>query len=264
MQFADGYRFQDRPFNGLGLGAGAGSDESNVQYSYYDYEGSGRPASPVHEYNPAVIADYQQQLGNLARFLKSRFIAGDTIVLRGGGGMGAGAEYLMENGEEFVPHALSTQAGFEFQYEFRRSIADSSGVASADAVASDLDPDLAHAYELLGDFYRTATAQAYDECGRDYANFSCMCPKTHATVLCLMGQELGDPTKIPAWLQQQHCPNDPELPNQRVNGLTSYQHVLLDSVSDPVVSGDSAQAALQQRPCGDILLEYFESVNGAQ
>jgi len=50
--------------------------------------------------------------------IKTRFKDGKTIVLMGGGGMGAGTEYLMENGQEFTPHALSTQAGFQFSYEF--------------------------------------------------------------------------------------------------------------------------------------------------
>ena len=40
--------------------------------------------------------------------------------MRGGGGMGAGTEYLMSNGQAFEPHALSTQGGFQFSYEFRR------------------------------------------------------------------------------------------------------------------------------------------------
>jgi hypothetical protein len=117
-QIADGYRSGGRVYNGLGLGAGVGSDEPAVEYSYFDYEGSGRAPRPVHEYNPAVIDDYETQLSSLTDQLRSSRSEGATVVLRGGGGMGGGAEYLMDNGEEFTPHALSTQAGFQFRYEF--------------------------------------------------------------------------------------------------------------------------------------------------
>lgn len=253
MQFADGYRFRDRPYDGLGLGAGVGSDEDEVQYSYFDYEGSGRPAQPIHDYNPAVIADYQEQLGNLVEQLESGLTSGETVVVRGGGGMGAGAEYLMENGEEFTPHALSTQAGFQFRYEFQR-------VGTGLARGGELDAEQESAYALLGEFYRTATTQAFQECGRDYSNFPCICPTAHAIVICLMGRELGDPTKIPAWLQQQHCPNDPALLNRQVDRLTSYQRLLLDSASAALESEDRNTLVPPPR-CRDVLLQYFESLN---
>jgi hypothetical protein len=253
MQLADGYRFGDRSYNGLGLGAGVGSDEDEVQYSYFDYEGSQRPARPVHEYNPAVISDYQEQLSNLLQQLDAALASGETVVLRGGGGMGAGAEYLMQNGEEFAPHALSTQAGFQFRYVFERREAP----AGTDGA---LDTEQESAYAKLGDFYRTATALAYEKCGRDYANFACMCPTTHAIVICLMGRELGDPTKIPAWMQQQHCPNDPDSLNRQVDRFTSYQHLLLDNAS-AASEGEGGNAPPPQPTCAEVLVQYFESLN---
>jgi hypothetical protein len=207
----------------------------------------------VHEYNPAVIADFQEQVSNVVQQLQSALASGETIVLRGGGGMGAGAEYLMQNGEEFTPHALSTQAGFQFRYEFRQR---KEGGAPGDG----LDADQQDAYAKLGDFYRLATADAYEQCGRDYSNFACMCPVTHAMVICLMGRELGDPAKIPTWLQQQHCPNDPDLPNIPVNNLTSYQHLLLDS-SSAAPQSDDPNSGAPEPPCKDVLLQYFESLN---
>jgi hypothetical protein len=121
MQFANGYVLRNKRYTGLGLGAGVGSTGATVQYSYNDPTGSSTPPLPVHQYNPAVIAEYQRQLANLKRQLKFRFNRGETIVLMGGGGMGAGTEYLREGGDEFVPHAMSTQAGFQFSYEFRAS-----------------------------------------------------------------------------------------------------------------------------------------------
>jgi hypothetical protein len=253
MQLADGYRSGDRSYNGLGLGAGVGSDDDEIQFSYFDYVGSGRTPQPVHEYNPPVIADYEEQLSNLVDQLDAALSAGATVVVRGGGGMGGGAEYLMENGEEFAPHALSTQAGFQFRYEFRRAAGTVRGRA--------LDREQEDAYAKLGEFYRRANAEAFAQCGRDYSNYACICPKAHATVICLMAQELGDPTKIPAWLQEQHCPNDPDSPNQLVNRLTSYQRLLLESVTAP--PADQITSAPQPF-CSNVLLEYFENLNAPE
>lgn len=200
VQLADGYRCGDRLCAGLGLGAGVGSDETDVQYSYFDYADSQRPPQPVHDYNPAVIGDYQSQIAALTEQLRTRFDAGETVVLRGGGGMGAGAEYLRANGEEYEPHALSTQAGFQFRYVFG---------PEADA-SDDQQPELEQAdvYERLGPIYRAATAQAFDQCGRDYGNYACMCAATHAIVVRRMADVLGDPSKVPPWLRQGHCPDD--------------------------------------------------------
>jgi hypothetical protein len=201
VQLADGYRCGDRLCAGLGLGAGVGSDETDVQYSYFDYADSPRPPQPVHDYNPAVIGDYQTQIAALTEQLRTRFEAGETVVLRGGGGMGAGAEYLRSNGEEYEPHALSTQAGFQFRYAF----------GEADAAASDDEqPELEQAdvYERLGPIYRVATAQAFAQCGRDYANYNCMCLATHEIVVRRMAEVLGDLSKVPPWLRQRHCPDD--------------------------------------------------------
>jgi len=250
-QIADGYRSGGRVYNGLGLGAGVGSDETAVEYSYFDYEGSGRAPRPVHEYSPAVIDDYETQLSSLTDQLRSSRSAGATVVLRGGGGMGGGAEYLMDNGEEFTPHALSTQAGFQFRYEFAEAENDDTALLGA------VDAEQADAYAHLGDHYRQANTEAYKACGRDYSNFACICPTAHAIVICLMGRELGDPTKIPSWLQQQHCPNDPSLPNQPVEMLTSYQHLLLDSAR-ALSENDVLPPPTQ---CNTILRTYFESLN---
>jgi len=205
LQLAGGYQHGGRRFDGLGLGAGVGSNETAVQYSYYDYEESGRPARSVHEKDPAVVADYQRQLTEVVAQLKAGFAAGKTMVLRGGGGMGGGAEYLMPNGEEYAPHALSTQAGFQFRYEFQNASAASSAPAQRTVSAGENDEG---AYEILGELYRRATQQAFQECGSDYANYACMCRKTHAIVVGRMASELGDASNLPVWLREQHCPAD--------------------------------------------------------
>ncbi len=219
-----------------------GSDETSVQYSYNDYAGSGNPPLPVHQYNPAVIDDYQTQLKNLGLQLKSRLKKGKTIVLMGGGGMGAGTEYLMPDKQEFTPHALSTQAGFQFSYEFHEPGGPSA--LGPPALLADLQAQQQDFYTLLGDDFRVASRQAYQECGQDYSNYACMCPRTHAIVICLAGQQIGDASKIPSWLQQPHCAND-SAP-QGGNGLTSYQQFLLGTAG---------------APCTGVLLDYFTSVN---
>jgi hypothetical protein len=256
MQFGNAYRSQGRNYNGLGLGAGRGSDEAQVQYSYNDYQGSGRPPKPVHDYNPAVIADYRAQFGHLARQLKGRFEGGRTIVLKGGGGMGAGTEYLKPNGQEHEPHALSTQAGFQFSYVFERpSSQERSHAELATRESTALGEDL---YQHLGDDYRTATRQAYLECGSDYANYRCMCPRTHAIVICLVGRRLGDAAKIPSWLQQQHCPDTSTAPPGAK--WTSYQRLLLEAANDPSAPGPAPGRPAPQ-VCLDTLREYFSELN---
>ena len=209
-----------------------------------------KPPRPVHHYNPAVIAEYREQLKNLASQLTARLRGGKTVVLRGGGGMGAGTEYLMPNGQEYVPHALSTQAGFEFSYEFRapRTPASAPDQAAWRVLAADQEDG----YRQLGDFYRRANRDALEACGGDYSNYACTCPKAQSIVICLMGEALGDPAKIPAWLQEPHCP-DPGTAN-RINGLTSYQELLFDRrAEDPA---DQISAG-----CGAVLLGYFTSLN---
>src|SRR5207249_4309732 len=226
MQFANGYRVNDVSYNGLGLGAGSASNETDVQYSYSDYAGSPSPQPPVHEYNPAVIAEYKNQLKNLSTQLKEGHEQRKTVVLRGGGGMGAGTEYLMASGEQFLPHALSTQAGFQFSYEFQRGR--SSSDTAAGQVLGNLNDEQQNIYAFIGEAYRKASQQAFEECGRDYSNYTCICPKTHAIVICLVSEHVGDPELIPAWLQQRHCADDATSLGQTGNGFSSYQKFLLD------------------------------------
>jgi hypothetical protein len=243
MQFGNGYRFKGKFYGGLGLGAGMGSDETQVEYSYNDYAGSGRTPQPVHQYNAPVIADYKAQLKNLADQLRTNYKTNKTIVLRGGGGMGAGTEYLMENGQEFEPHALSTQAGFQFSYEFRkpRGAANDPGLQALDTLNAEQE-DL---YAFIGDAFRIASQRAFEDCGRDYSNFTCICPRQHALVICLIGQKVSDPTKIPAWLQERHCPGD----TAAAGTYSSYQQLLLGASS---AGPSSCTATLQQ---------YFTGLN---
>jgi hypothetical protein len=70
------------------------------------------------------------------------------------------------------------------------------------------DPDLPTLYESLGDIYRVANQQAYEECGSDYSSFSCICPKAQVKVLTMVNERFkGQSSRIPGWLQQDHCPS---------------------------------------------------------
>lgn len=206
MQLADDYSSGGRSYAGLGLGAGTSSEDDVVQYAYRDYAGSGRPPRPVHEYDPDVIVDYQTQMSELVNQLQAGLQAGGTVVVRGGGGMGAGTEYLRPDGDEYVPHALSTQAGFSFRYAFRSE----GGRARRLQDDEDVEND---AYSQLGEFYRKASARALAACG-DYSNFACICRTQHSIVIASMTKAVGDASKVPAWMKQSHCPGDPESPDE--------------------------------------------------
>ena len=227
-QFANGYWFDGTSYNGLGLGAGVGNTDLDpdapVQYSYNDYPDSPRqPPPPVHEFNAGIVADYEAQLENLAGLLKSKYRDGKTIVIRGGGGMGGGTDYLSSGGLPHFPRALSTQGGFQFNYEFARTHPASN---SAGAQALDnLNAEQQNIYEAIGDAYQIASDLAYQACGRNYANFACMCPIEHTLVICIAAQKVGDPTKVPGWLQQRHCPGDD--PGNGPDSFSAYQRHLL-------------------------------------
>jgi len=237
MQFANGYKFAGKSYNGLGLGAGFGTGEDAVQYLYNDVEDAVSPP-PVHEYNPVVIANYQAQLENLAKLLRDSYASGKPIVVRGGGGMGAGTEYLDAQGQSYAPHALSTQGGFQFNYQFGNA----NGGAGAQALAA-LNDAQEDVYAIIGDAFREGNRVALAECDNDYSNFGCMCPVQHAYVICRVTEAVGgDPTLVPGWLQQRHCPGDDDA--AIVGGLTSYQRLLLDSANPADVSCTNALRGL--------------------
>src|SRR5262249_44052650 len=100
-------------------------------------------------------------------------------------------------------------------------------------------------YAFIGDAFRLASQQALEDCGRDYSNFACMCPRQHAAVICFVRQKVDDPTKIPAWLEVRHCPGD----KAAVGPYTSYQQLLLGASS---AGGASCTTTLQQ---------YFTDLN---
>ena len=87
-------------------------------------------------------------------------------------------------------------------------------------------------YAIIGESYVTADKLAFADCGRDYGNYACMCPRQHAYVICIVTEAIGDPKKVPGWLQQRHCPGDDDgLSAQNGNGFTSYQQFLLNAAT---------------------------------
>ena len=261
MQFANGYRNAGQSYNGLGLGAGHSNTESEVQYSY-----SQDLYTTTHSYTLGTITAYKTQLRNLKRSLKARFRSGQKVILTGGGGMGGGMEYLQADGQEYTPHALSTQAGFSYRYEFYwrdRNPAQSSPIIGKTTAINEPTPDL---YQALGSFYQIANQQALEDCGSDYGNFACICPKAQALVICQVGEFFsGDVIQIPAWLQQAHCPDTSLLISGATNPprppLSSYQRLLHASLQRSTVNLDPSHLAVSLQQCSRLLLNYFSTLN---
>lgn len=190
--------------NGLGLGSGGSKSlvgvnkiKSEIQYSYYNVNANGQQ-TVVNIYDPQTIAAYQTRMSNLKNILKSALNKGNKIILKGGGGMGAGTEYLTAANVEIKPHALSTQAGFKFKYEFYNN--QKSFILPATSVAQD-DSAL---YQKLGNIYQTANNLALAKC--KYENYNdCICPTSQAITICLAKIALNT-SQIPHWLGVSYCP----------------------------------------------------------
>lgn len=243
MQFASDYRSHGRSYNQLGLGAGTSSNEGKVQYSYY------QPISGAvtHNYDDLIISEYQQQLKNLFKQLRNGLTHHGTVVLKGGGGMGAGAEYLMADGEEYQPHALSTQAGFQFRFtisDHPESLSNLIAMGATSPSEPSMTAQQKKLYAALGGIYQFASQKAYEACGNNYDNYSCICPATQAVVNCLAGYVLKEkPSALPQWIQQAHCPITQEkktaieffgnqLPlKTKGSSLSSYDALVLNNES---------------------------------
>lgn len=203
MQFADGYLFRGKSYDGLGLGAGANHATTQVQYSYND--GSGSTGDSPHTYKRRTVRQYHSQLRVLRRQLKRTLHKRGVILIEGGGGMGAGTEYVDSTGSEIVPHALSTQGGFHFGYTIAKPGA--APTPAQQATIDALNEKNAALYNFLGPAYRTASSQAYIECGRNYDNYACMCAATRTKVLAVANEKLGA-DEVPNWLKLNSCPSE--------------------------------------------------------
>lgn len=204
MQFANGFGQDNASYNQLGLGAGTSSNEGAVQYSYY------QPitGNVFHAFDSAIVTEYQAQLLNLFTQLDQGLRQKGEVIFKGGGGMGAGAEYLKANGDEYVPHAISTQAGFQFRFTIGRASGPTFPSAGSAVVPEvQMTRNQKKLYLAMGNIYQFANQQAFTECGNSYENYACICPVSQAIVICLAHKVLGgNVASIPGWIQQAHCP----------------------------------------------------------
>src|SRR4030095_16801725 len=111
-----------------------------------------------------------------------------------------------------------------------------------------LNAEQQNIYEAIGESYQSAADEAFKECGSNYANFACMCPIEHAIVICKAAQIVGDPAKVPGWLQQRHCPGDD--PGNGPSAFSRYQRHLL-----------SAASAINDASCTGALTGFFNAQN---
>jgi hypothetical protein len=133
--------------------------------------------------------------------ITSALASGQQVVLKGGGGMGAGTEYLDKNNQEITPHALSTQAGFDFRFVLLRNTP--SGTAapiSNNSLEATINQDQDVLYQQMAKIYQTANDQALKACGNSYSNYDCTCETSHAIVICLAQDVLGKTAELPQWL----------------------------------------------------------------
>jgi hypothetical protein len=288
-QFANGYRFGGKSYNGLGLGAGVGDTDAAVQYSYNDYEGSSRPPVPVHTFNAGVVAHYMQQTHNLdAQLRQAYYVEGAAIVVTGGGGQGAGFEYLRRNGDEYLPHALSTQAGFQFTFTFQlhpHTLDDDDDITGgvrrrrmdsiSDAphyIASETQEEiralaaasseLEQLYQHLGDYYRVANKQALAACGGDNTDYPCICPKAAAIVICLALRAQRD-IHLPAWLQEAHCPPPSGSASNSSSGTTTQPPGSGHGFTEAQVVLLQAAQQLNDQQCGAGMRKFFNRLNSS-
>ena len=256
MQFASDYRSEGQSYDQLGLGAGTSSNEGPVQYSYY------QPVSGAvtHNYDAFIVSEYQQQLKNLFQQLRNGLAHHGTVVLKGGGGMGAGAEYLMTNGEEYQPHALSTQAGFQFRFtisDHPESLSNLVNPGSKAPTEPKMTAQQKKLYAAMGGIYQFASQRAYEACGRNYDNYSCICPATQAVVNCLAGHVLKEkPSALPQWIQQAHCPI-----TQDNKTAVEFLGVLLSSKTKGYALSLSGALGLNNEGCKQLVSAYDQSLS---
>jgi hypothetical protein len=189
--------------NGLGLGAGTSSDERQVEYSYYL-----NPNTVYEEYNKKVVKGFQANLEELASIINQNEY---KINIRGGGGMGVGAEYLYlvnQNEtvslEEYLPHVLSSEGGFSFTITLLPKDSTDSLVVSNDIAITQQENSF---YQNLGAYYNTATKLALKKT-KGRGAYSCavyMCKSTQQYVLDQAKSIFGGLDKVPSWVKIDQC-----------------------------------------------------------
>jgi len=175
--------------NGLGIGAGTSYREGKVQYTI---------SSPANATANATVAEYAIAMTSLFETL-----SGQSFVLQGGGGSGAGYEYLRPDGVEEYPQSMSTGCGYSFSYEVAGGSA-----ARVKAPTYPTSRTTTNLYAQLGDIFQACTKEAVAECG-SFDNWKCVC-QAQSKCVVRKADELvaGDTSQIPAWLTVDTCPGD--------------------------------------------------------
>jgi len=194
VNIGSGYTRNGINYNGLGLGAGADYKTDTATYSYYA-AGSTGDGQPV--YNATTVNQYITEMELLHAQLKQSCAAGKTVVFQGGGGAGAGAEFLQSNGSEYAPHAISTQGGFQFSYRITCN--------KQRAAAAVMPVGL---YVELGRLYSQAIVMAKASCG-GWSDYSCICRTSNAYLVAVLKEKYN---VLPAWLNSSTCPSGPLSP----------------------------------------------------
>lgn len=254
-------------YHGLGLGAGGSQQlvapispaiKSDIQYTYYNVDINGKQTK-TNSYDAGTINTYQNEILNLQNKIKSALALGYQVILKGGGGMGAGAEYYDVKNNEISPHALSTQAGFRFRYVLTDSRA--SGVLSTAEQLVSIDQNAF--YQKLGRIYQTANSLALKQCNNSYSNYAgCICPATQALTICLAQVALGkNVNELPSWLGTLYCPS----PTINQTPVSSAPISELSSALPPTISGlngiSTSVISQTKAECVKVITDYFNTLN---
>jgi hypothetical protein len=220
-QFGGAYLNQGDNLNGLGLGAGTGSGLSAlegtniifqappaVEYSFYP------PVAHPDWSDSRVLTEYADNLKYLLdTLIPALYNQGYSIVVTGGGGGGTGLEFLDALGEEFIPHPVSTEYGFNFCYVFNKAGQyKKSDCVSASAVINNkltLDQII---YQNIGQLFNQCMKQAIlpENC-HGYTDYTCTCTFQHVCVITELTNILQlngfSSDDLPSWLVTPHCSN---------------------------------------------------------
>ncbi|MDC0535968.1 hypothetical protein OAO18_09195 [Francisellaceae bacterium] len=215
VQFANSGKYTQFT-EGLGLGAGVGTgpkipDTMQVEYSY-----NKNNSVTSHSYNADTVSEFMNEMKSLKGLMKNK-----TVVVKGGGGMGVGAEYLYldQNNnsiQEYTPHIISTGGGFTFAFTIQPKSMPNLLLQPNKLINSN---DVQF-YQNLGAYYNLAMtlALAHTE---GYGGYSCalyMCEYAQDYVLKQAINDFSGKDNVPSWLKVDQCkyggynPDPPDCP----------------------------------------------------
>lgn len=186
--------------SGIGLGAGTSSNENKVEYTYYNQN------KESNTYDSHVTHSFVSGVTALKEDLSTH-----NIIVKGGGGMGVGAEYLYlaDNGQsgevelqEYLPHVISTGAGFTFAFTIENK--SSRDLSPLSAPVNFITANDENFYAALGKYYNEGEKLALKKANHNYACAVFMCQFTRNYVLEKAAAVFGK-ANIPNWLTINQC-----------------------------------------------------------